>query len=79
MDPSSILGGSTVEPTTFYGCGFFILYKSSLKYFELKSYTAGDTDLPDNFDEIGNLVKKTFFENSKVTYTEEYKYEYYTT
>jgi hypothetical protein len=31
LDPSSILGGSTVEPTTFYGCGFFILYKSSPK------------------------------------------------
>ena len=31
----------------------------------------------EEFDEIGNLIKKTFYENSKVTYTEEYKYEYY--
>ena len=29
--PGSIPGGTTVEPTTFYGCGFFILYKSSPK------------------------------------------------
>ena len=28
------------------------------------------------FDEIGNLIKKTVYENSKVIYTEEYKYEY---
>ena len=33
----------------------------------------------EEFDEIGNLIKKTFYENSKVTYTDEYKYEYYTT
>ena len=29
------------------------------------------------FDEIGNLIKKTVYENSKVMYTEEYEYEYY--
>ena len=29
------------------------------------------------FDEIGNLIKKTVYENSKVMYTEEYKFEYY--
>ena len=29
--PGSIPGGTTVEPATFYGCGFFILYKSSPK------------------------------------------------
>ena len=29
------------------------------------------------FDEIGNLIKKTVYENSNVMYTEEYKYEYY--
>ena len=31
------------------------------------------------FDEIGNLIKKTVYENSKVMYTEEYKFEYYIT
>ena len=29
------------------------------------------------FDEIGNLIKKTVYENSKVMYTEEYEFEYY--
>ena len=29
------------------------------------------------FDEIGNLIKKTIYENSKVMYIEEYKFEYY--
>ena len=28
------------------------------------------------FDEIGNLIKKTIYENSKVMYIEEYKFEY---
>ena len=31
----------------------------------------------EEFDEIGNLIKKTVYENSNVMYTEEYKYEYY--
>ena len=29
------------------------------------------------FDEIGNLIKKTVYKNSKVMYTEEYEFEYY--
>ena len=29
------------------------------------------------FDKIGNLIKKTVYENSKVMLTEEYKFEYY--
>ena len=29
------------------------------------------------FDEIGNLIKKTVYENSKVMYTKEYEFEYY--
>ena len=29
------------------------------------------------FDEKGNLIKKTVYENSKVMYTEEYEFEYY--
>ena len=29
------------------------------------------------FDEIGNLIKKTVYENSKIMYNEEYKFEYY--
>lgn len=29
------------------------------------------------FDEKGNLIKKTVYENSKIMYNEEYKFEYY--
>ena len=38
--PGSIPGGTTVEPTTFYGCGFFILYKSSPKQFDFTPFAS---------------------------------------
>ena len=31
------------------------------------------------FDKMGNLIKKTVYENSKILYREQYKYEYYIT
>ena len=33
----------------------------------------------EEFDKIGNLIKKTVYENSKVMYAQEYKFEYYIT